>query len=113
MNHTWCATLVLLLAISPLAAGDEPPQPGSPAEQYQAIAKQFNAEGFALRQAKNEEERMQAVGRAEKLTRQLLELAEKHPSDPAAMDALVQAVNQEIWMENNSSHPGWGPDRKR
>jgi hypothetical protein len=110
MNHAHSAILVLQLAISPLAAGEEPPQPGSPAEQYQAIAKQFNAEGFALRQAKNDDERMQAVGRAQKLTLQLLQLAEKHPNDPVAMDALVQAVNQEIWMENNSSHPGWGPD---
>jgi hypothetical protein len=109
MNRILAATLVLLVARTPIAAAHQPPpQPASPAEQYQAIAKQFNAEGYALRQAKTDEEREQAVGRAEKLTLQLLELAEKNPKDPAAMDALVQAVTQEIWMENNTSHPGWG-----
>jgi len=111
MDRMLGGILILLVALSPVAAGDEPPpKPASPAEQYQAIAKQFNTEGYALRQAKNDEEREQAVGRAEKLTLQLLELAEKHPQDPAAIDALVQAVTQEIWMENNSSHPSWGPN---
>jgi len=111
MNRVSAATIIPLLALAPIAAAHQPAgNAASPAEQYQAIAKQFNAEGFALRQAKNDEEREQAVGRAEKLTLQLLDLAEKHPQDPAAMDALVQAVNQEIWMENNSSHPTWGPN---
>jgi len=111
MDHKLAGTLVLLLGLAPIAAAyQSPAEPASPAEQYQAIAKQFNTEGFALRQAKNDEEREEVVGRAEKLTLQLLELAEKHPQDPAAMDALVQAVNQEIWMENNSSHPTWGPN---
>ena len=103
--------LVLLIGLSPVAAGDEPPAaPASAAEQFAAMAKEFNSEGFALRQAKTDEEREAVVVRVEKITQRLLQLAEKNPKTPAAMNALVQAVNQEIWMENNSSHPGRGQE---
>jgi hypothetical protein len=111
MDRVLEGILVLLLALSPVAAGDEPPSmPATPAEQYLAIAKEFNGEGYALRQARTDEEREKVVVRVEALTLRLLELAEKNPRDPAAMDALVQAVTQEIWMENNSSHRGRGQD---
>lgn len=111
MNRILGGILVLLLGLSPMAAGDEgPSKPATPAEQYLAIAKEFNGEGFALRQAKTDGEREKIAGRVEQLALRLLDLAEKNPRDPAARDALVQAVNQEIWMENNTPHPGWGRD---
>jgi hypothetical protein len=111
MDRMLWRILVLLLGLSPVAAGDErSSKPSTAAEQYLAIAKEFNGEGYALRQAKTDDERERVVIRVEKLTLRLLDLAEKNPKDPAAMDALVQAVTQEIWMENNSSHPGRGQE---
>ncbi len=103
--------LIVLVGLTLAAAADEPPA-ASPAaaKQYSDIAKEFNSQGYALRQAKTDEEREQAVARVEKLTQRLMELAEKNPKDPLAMDALVQAVIHEIWMENNTPHQVRGQD---
>jgi hypothetical protein len=111
MNHVYRGILVLLLGLSPLAAGDDSPsKPATLAEQNQAIAKEFNSEGFALRQAETDEEREKIAARVKLLALRLLDLAEKNPQDPAAIDALVQVVTHEMWMENNTPHAGWGPD---
>jgi len=40
----------------------------------------------------------------------LLELAEKNPAAPIAIEALVQVVNHELWLESNTTHPGRGKD---
>jgi hypothetical protein len=93
--------LVLLLGLLPSAA-----HAATPAEQLQSLAKDFNSEGFALRQCKTDEEREQVVARVEKLTARLVELAKQNPRQPVAMDALVQVVTQEMWMENNTPHLG-------
>lgn len=82
----------------------------TPTEEFQALAKQFNAEGFALRQATTDEQRLAVAERANKLTLALLDLAEKNPQESVALDALVQVVLQEIWLENNTHHPGFGKD---
>src|SRR5262245_13263006 len=42
----------------------------------------------------------------DKLALQFLELAEKHPTDPVAVDALTQA----IWMVNHNGFPAGGKD---
>jgi hypothetical protein len=111
MDRILGGILALLLGLLLAADGAQrPSDPAAPAEQYQAITREFNSEGYALRQSKTDEEREKVVVRVEKLTQRLMELAEKNPRDPAAMDALVQAVIQEIWMENNTSHPGRGQD---
>ena len=78
----------------------------TPAEQLVALAKEFNAEGFALRQCKTDEEREEVVARVSKLTSRLTQLAERNPKQPIAMDALVQVVIHEMWMENNTPHLG-------
>jgi hypothetical protein len=82
----------------------------TPPEQLQAIAKEFNSEGFALRQSKTDEEREQIVARVSKLTARLMELAEQNPKQPIAMDALVQVATHEMWMENNTPHLGLEAD---
>src|SRR5262245_16600912 len=108
MGRTVGVILVLLLCLPAVAADDKPP---TPAEQYQALAKQFQEAAHAYYvKATNDEERTEALARAEKLSPQLLELAEKYPKDPVALDALVQVVTQETWLENNTSHPGRGQD---
>lgn len=112
MDRIVVGILVVLSGLPVAAAQDDGQEkPATPAEQYQALAKEFQdaAHIFYLK-AQAGEEREKALARVEKLPPQLLELAEKNPSDPIALDALVQVVNQEMWMENNTSHPGWGRD---
>lgn len=111
MNRNLALILTTLLVLSPLAAAGKPPSKSATlGELHQAAAKDFNSEGFALRQAKTDEERVRIADRVQKLTLRLLDAAEKNPQDPAAMDALVQVAIQEMWMENNTPHSGWGPD---
>jgi len=78
----------------------------APADEFQTILKEFNSEGFALRQSKTDEEREQIVARVEKLTARLMDLAEQYPRQAIAMDALVQVAIHEMWMENNTPHLG-------
>ena len=82
------------------------PALGTPADDFQAILKEFNTQGFALRQSKSDEEREQAVAHVEKLTARLMTIAEQNPRTPVAMDALIQVVIHEMWMENNTPHLG-------
>src|SRR5438552_7378340 len=103
--------VVLLLGLSVAAEDKSADKPGTPAEQYKALVKEFYAAAnIAYWKAETDEERNKAVARLDKLTRLLLELAEKNPKEPFVLDALVQVVTQEISLENNSSHPGWGKD---
>ncbi|MBI1916194.1 MAG: redoxin domain-containing protein [Planctomycetes bacterium] len=101
--------LVLLLGLSVAAAGDERgDKPATPTEQYQALLKEFYDATHVHFTATTEEERKKAVARVDKLPLRLLELAEKNPNHPIALDALIQVVSQEIWLEINTSYPGWG-----
>ena len=111
MNRVLYGILVLLLGLwAVVAEAQGLYEPATPAGQYQALAKEFNAEGYAFRQTTTDAERASVVARANKITLRLLDLAEKNPHDPIALDALVQVINQELWLENNSSHPGFGED---
>lgn len=88
------------------AAADEPkpppkptPPPGTPAEQVKALVGQFDAAYAEFRKrykaAKSDEEKeklMEAYPDGEAYAAVLLEVAEKHPKDPAAFDALLWAV---------------------
>src|SRR5262245_30083722 len=97
--------LVLMLNVPVVAAaGNGQDKPATPAEQYQALRKEFDrasSSGVPLTDA----ERLQFVGRAYKhryaLAQKLLELAEKYPNDPIALDALMQAV----WQVNGTPWP--------
>src|SRR5713226_7995633 len=97
--------LVLILALSLVAAeGNSQDNPPTPAEQYQVLRKEYDrasSSGVPLTDA----ERLMFVGRVYKhrnvLAQKFLELAEKHPSDPVALDALMQAV----WQVNTIPWP--------
>jgi hypothetical protein len=97
--------LALMLALPVAAAeGNSQGNPPSPAEQYQALRKEFDrasSSGVPLTDA----ERLQFVGRVYRhrnaLAQKFLELAEKHPNDPIALDALLQAV----WQVNTTPWP--------
>jgi len=103
--------LVLLLGLSVAAAEQGPDKPATPAEQYQALAKQFQeaANTYYLK-ATTDEDRIEPLARIVKLSPRCLELAEKNPKDPIALDALVQVVSQELWLHENTAHPGRGKD---
>jgi len=76
----------------------------TPAQQYKALLQEYaraSSGGVVLTDA----ERMKFVGAVYKhrnaLARKFLELAEKHPKDPVALDALMRAV----WQVNSTPWP--------
>jgi hypothetical protein len=95
--------LVLLLALPALAAQDKPKD--QPAQQYQALVKEYNdarqAAIQAYGKAKSDAERQKVVQEVNqmpaKFAPRFLELAAKNPKDPAAIDALV-------WVVTNPSY---------
>ncbi len=95
--------LVLMLNLSVVAAGGNgQDKPATPAEQYETLRKEYDTtpgSGVPL----TDEERLKFVGRAYKhhyaVAEKFLELAEKHPNDPIALDALTQAV----WQVNTTT----------
>jgi hypothetical protein len=105
MQRLACGILVLMLDLSVVAAGgDGRDKPATPAEQYRTLRQQYDrASGSGV--ALNDEERLKFVGRVYKhrnaLAEKFLKLAEEHPNDPIALDALVQAV----WQVNTTPWP--------
>lgn len=96
--------LVLIFALSVAAAGSGQEQSASPAEQYATLLKEYNrasSSGVPLTDA----ERLKFVGQVYKhrhdLALRFLELAEKYPNDPIALDALTKAV----WQVNTTPWP--------
>ena len=103
--------ILIVLSLSPAAGGDAKDKPGTPEQQYKAIVKDFQQAANLSFKATTEDERAKAVADAITLAPRLLELIEKHPREPFVMDALVQVVNQELWLQANTKHPGRGNDR--
>jgi hypothetical protein len=103
--------LLFLLGVSAAAGGEGRDRPATPAEQYQALAKEFQeaVNAFYLK-ATADEERVEPQARIVKFSPRLLELAEKNPKDPVALDALVQVVVAELWLMGNTEYPGRGKD---
>jgi hypothetical protein len=103
------AVLCLAIALPGAAfAGGDPQR--TAAEQYKVFLKEFNDAARGLYLATNEEERKAVAERVHTLTPRLLNLAEKNAADPIALDILVQVVLQEIYLQNNTAHSGWGND---
>src|SRR5215510_5085597 len=105
MQRIVSGILVLMVNLS-AAAGDGSPQdkPATPKEQFEKLRKESeraSSSGVPLTDA----ERLKFVGRAYQhrnaLAQKFLELAEKHPDDPIALDALMQAV----WQVNGTPWP--------
>jgi hypothetical protein len=102
--------LALVLSLSMAAAQDKPV---APAEQYKALLKESAEAGQAHWKAASDEERKQAAARVEPLPLKFLELAEKNPNEPWTLEALTHVITQEYWLDNYSSHPGWGKDSRQ
>jgi hypothetical protein len=105
MYRTVGGVLVLLLALPALGTQDKTKdKPATPEEQYQALLKEQNDAMKAFRQAyqqaKTQEQKdkvfEEKYPKPEKLAPKFLELAEKNPKDPIAVDALVWLVTSNI-----------------
>src|SRR5579863_1610552 len=102
--------LILVLSLSTVAPEEKPV---APAEHYQAIVKEFGQAANTNWNATTDEERNRAAARIEPLPLRLLELAEKNPEESWTLDALTQVITLEYWLDNYSSHPGWGKDSRQ
>jgi hypothetical protein len=101
MSRIVGGVVVLLLALPALRADDKPnDKPPTPEEQYKALLKEqadaMTAYGEAYQKAETSEEKdkvyEEKFPRPEKLAPKFLELAEKNPTDPVAVDALIWVV---------------------
>jgi hypothetical protein len=107
--------LILGLGLAAVAAEDPAQErPATPAEQYKALLKAqelASSPGRAL----SYEERLQFIGKTfrrwNEIALKFIDLAEKHPKDPIAVDALIRAV----WQVNSTPWPVElvGPDDAR
>jgi hypothetical protein len=104
MNGASCLAAILLAA--GFWAGQD--RPATPAEQYQAILKDYQK--AATGGDGTDEGRRKLIARLDKLrptlAQRFLDLAEQHPNDPIAVDARTQA----IWMVNHNAFPTGGKD---
>jgi hypothetical protein len=100
-----CQFLILVLSLASAQPSDT-----SPAEQYKEILKEFGAAANANWKAKTDDEHRLAAARVEPLPHKLLKLVENHPNEPWTLDALTQVITQTYWLDNYSSHRGWGKD---
>lgn len=101
MLRITCGVLGLLLNLSAVAAQDKPT---TPAEQFQTLRKEYDrasSSGVPLTDA----ERQKFIGQVSRhrnaLAVKFLELAQKYPDDPIALDALMQAA----WKVNTTPWP--------
>jgi hypothetical protein len=96
-------TAILLLAPT-LSLGVSAAQPPTPAEQFKALRDEYDKASSPGRPL-TDEERRAFIGKVYKhrsaLAGKLAELAEKHPNDPVALDALLLAV----WQVNGTPWP--------
>ncbi|HMF12960.1 MAG TPA: hypothetical protein VKE94_11660 [Gemmataceae bacterium] len=96
--------LALILNLSLVAAGHGQDKPLTPAQQFEALRKESVGAAGSGR-SMTDAERLKFVGQAYKhrnaLAQKFLALAEKHPDDPIALDALMQAV----WQVNGTPWP--------
>jgi hypothetical protein len=115
MNRIFGEFLALGLGLSVVAAeasGQE--RRATPAEQYKALVKEQVAAAASGR-VLSDEERMQFIGttfrRWNEIALRLVDLAERNPEDPIAVEALIRAV----WYANSNPWPVelTGPDEAR
>jgi hypothetical protein len=83
----WILALVLGL-FAPATQG----KATTPSEEYQALLKEYEEISRGFRKAETDLERKMAVEGMDKFPRRFLELAEKYPKDPVALEALTQTI---------------------
>jgi hypothetical protein len=97
-----------------LVAGVCQADPGTPAQQYAALFREYQPVSGGMRKAKTDRQRKAAVARIGTYPPKFVELAEQFPNDPIALVALRQAVQslcttdsaaQITWETNRSDFP--------
>ncbi len=111
MNRFSRALPAVFLTVA-LAAADDRSQvkPATAAEQYQTLLKENRELPEELSKAKTADERKRIAARMQSLPQRFLELAEKHPHNPVAVEALTQViatVNSTIFPANSPDSPGY------
>jgi len=108
MDRLGAGILVLVLSLSVGAAADEGPEkPATPAEQYQALLKEYREAQVAYQKARQdartyEEQLLLKYPWPDSFAPKFLALAERHAKGPVALDAL-------LWVATHlSSHPPKG-----
>jgi hypothetical protein len=110
LKAIFARTLIFgLVGVSCAAAQDvTATAPGTPAEQFRAIVGKYHEASTGG--AASDDERRKVIARVDAmrdgLSREFLALAENHPADAIAVDALIQAV----WMVNHNGFPTGGKD---
>lgn len=102
-----------LLALLPALQANDKPKKQTPAQQYQALQKEYQTaqQEFqkAFQEAKTQQEKQKAFQdkypRPDKFAPRFLELAEKNPKDPAAVDALAWVVRNAQAMKSDPNSP--------
>ena len=94
MHQIAGGVLLLLLATPAIHAADDPKdKPATPAEQYESLDREFREAAHEYYvEATTDADRVEPLARIIKLSPRCLELAERYPKDPVALDALVQVV---------------------
>jgi len=99
----------LVLAFGAAGVSAQVPDPAAaPAQQYQALLKEFSAAAPNYFQTTNVAERQAMVARVDKVTVKLMDFLEQHPKEPFALEGLTQVITMEYWLNNHTQHPGWG-----
>ncbi len=108
-RHVFARNGKELICTSLAASGvEDQAKLATPTEQYQAILKDYQR--AASGGDGTDEGRRRLIARLDQLrpslAQRFLDLAEQHPTDPIAVDALTQA----IWMVNHNAFPVAGKD---
>jgi hypothetical protein len=112
----WTARRALCLGYAELVAAPQAEgkdKPATPAKQFKALQKEFSDAAYSFWQLTTDEERTQLVARVDKIPEKLLELGQNNPKDPVALEALIQVVTMEYWLNTYTSQPGWGKESRQ
>ena len=102
------AGFVLAFVAAGVEAQDQG-KPATPAEQYQALLKEFQTAAAAYFQTTNDAERQAIVARVDKATVRLLELVEKNPKEPFALERADPGDHAGVLVEHAHVASGLGP----
>lgn len=103
----------------PVVAGASQAEPGTPAEQYAALLREYRPVSGGMRKATTDLQRKAAVELLGTYPPKFVELAEKYPQEPIALEVLKQAVQavgstdsaaQIAWETNRSDFPAGSTD---
>ncbi len=104
------AAILVFSSFLSIIASEGQNKPGTPAEQYAALLREYRPASGGIRKAKTDLQRKAVVERLGTFPMKFLELAEKHPNDPIALVALKQAV-QAVGTTDSAAQIAWETNR--